>query len=540
MMSVSMLIPFITIFSDNSGDLTSDTLIYFLGDRPQSEKIIIVGLILMGLFLLSAILKSAVLKRTISLSQDLGLSIGSCLYKRSLYRDYIEIISESSGEIIANITVRVSSIVNGVLIPFITIVNSICLLVFIFCALVFINPVVTILVFGMFSVIYLGVTKYFRRNLKSKSEILKKNASSIIKLLQETYGGVRNIKLDHLEDYYFKKFFEKESEHRLITGQLQMISQSPRFLIEALGVSIIVLTGVALSWADVSPTLVIAVLAALAMGTQRMLPALHQIYQGISTINSNKSSFEEICMLLRYSVKNAALSKSSIDASWQKIQCENINFSYTGNSKNIFENVTIQIQKGEFIGVMAPTGAGKSTFIDLLMGLLVPSSGCVSIDGIPLNKENTHAYQRLITHVPQHIFILDVSIVENIALGVPRELINYERVVEVAKIAKAHEFIEKLENQYLQLAGENGSKLSGGQRQRIGIARALYKNAEVLVLDEATSALDESTEREVVCNIRRFMNGKTIIMITHKKNLENLFNKIIKIVNNGVSIESIR
>lgn len=278
----------------------------------------------------------------------------------------------------------------------------------------------------------------------------------------------------------------------------------------------------------------IPVLGALAVGAQRLLPALQQAYSSYSTIKGSKSSFMDVLDLLDQPLPLSA-SQNSINALpfSHDISFKDVSFRYSENSRWILKNVSLRFKKGEIIGFVGITGSGKSTFLDILMGLLTPTSGQLLVDGVAITVENRRAWQEYLSHVPQNIYLADSTILENIAFGVELEKISELKVSQVAQWANISEVIDNLQNKYKSLVGEQGSKLSGGQRQRIGIARALYKGSDVLVLDEATSALDNQTEHEIMRQISELKESKTIFIIAHRLTTLKQCDSIFRVHSNG-------
>jgi ATP-binding cassette subfamily B protein len=286
---------------------------------------------------------------------------------------------------------------------------------------------------------------------------------------------------------------------------------------EAIGMVIIVLVAFLLTQTEGGMIGALPTLGAIALGGQKLLPASQQVYSTYSTIKGTKKSLDDVVMLLEQPLPKNINTISPLSVAFNNgIKLENLSFRYTQDSAWVLKNINLSIAKGSRIGFMGETGSGKSTLIDIIMGLIRPSNGKLLIDDELINFENSRAWQSHIAHVPQNIYLSDTSISENIAFGVPRDEVNIKQVEEAAKKAKLDDLIGSWKDGYEAIIGERGVKLSGGQRQRIGIARALYKQADLLVFDEATNALDSNTEREVMSAINNLNKDLTILIIAHR------------------------
>jgi ATP-binding cassette subfamily B protein len=278
-------------------------------------------------------------------------------------------------------------------------------------------------------------------------------------------------------------------------------------------------------------------LAAMALGAQRLLPLLQQTFGSWSSLKGAQYSVVEALDLMRSVSKDIGNTPRSQDISFKhSIKLTGLSFRHSENLPYIFQNINFEIPKGACFGIVGKTGVGKSTFLDLIMGLLEPTSGSIVIDSkASVNPLNSRQWQKLIAHVPQNIFLLDRSIAENITLSGSREEIDYDRLLSASKKAALHDFVNSLPDKYESCVGERGVRLSGGQRQRIAIARALYKGAQLIILDEATSALDPITEALIIKEFSRIGNDATILMVSHKRETLKQCDAIFEI-SNGIFV----
>ena len=389
------------------------------------------------------------------------------------------------------------------------------MLLVIFLVLLWINPEVAVISFSTFGLIYIFIVVLSRKRLTLSSDVVAQESTHMIKLLQDSLGGIRDILLDGSQKTYCDTYRNADRLLRKAQSKISFIAQSPRFFMEALGMILIALLAFFLSVHSNGESNAIPVLGALALGAQRLLPVLQQAFHSIACILGGHVSLSDTLSLLDQPIPQKISLSNTVDFN-KSIKLNNISFKYSDDMPWILNNLSLEIAKGSRIGFVGATGSGKSTLLDILMGLLICNKGSLEIDGLPLNEFNQVNWQRHIAHVPQAIFLSDGTIEENIAIGVLPSEIDHARVVHAAKQARIAESIDSWPHQYKTLVGERGVRLSGGQRQRIGIARALYKQADVIIFDEATSALDSETEDEVMHAIESLSPDLTIIMVAHR------------------------
>jgi ATP-binding cassette subfamily B protein len=332
-------------------------------------------------------------------------------------------------------------------------------------------------------------------------------------------GGIRDVIIDGSQEIYCQNYSKIELPFRRAQANGIFLAASPRICIEALAMIFIASAAFFFSKEPGGIGQAIPTLAAIALAAQRLLPIFQQAYSSFIGIKNNEASLRSLLSLLNKSTSNLIEQpkfRGGIPFD-NEISFNSVGFKYHDKLDFVFKDINFTIRKGSRIGLMGASGSGKSTLLDILMGLLQPTQGSLEVDGVKIADENRTAWQSNIAHVPQSIFLTDSSIEENIAFGVPKDKINHPLLWEVARQAQLQETIEKLPNQYQTLVGERGVFLSGGQRQRIGIARALYKRADVIIFDEATSALDNETERHVMNSIDSLSKDLTIIICAHRK-----------------------
>ena len=446
-----------------------------------------------------------------------GADLSMDVYRRTLYQPYSVHIARSSSEVITGIANKVGGTVLGVLLPALTLLSSVVLLAALMAALVAISPSVASIATLGFGGGYALITWVSRQRLRLNSEHIAREQTQLVKALQEGLGGIRDVLLDGTQQVYCDIYGRADQSLRHALGSNVFIAQSPRFAIEALGMVLIAALAYGLSRQPGGVSAALPILAALAVGAQRMLPALQQAFSAWATIAGNHASLADTVELLDQPVPAAAMEPVAAPLPLRDaIRFDDVRFRYAPDAPWVLDGFDLTIRKGDRVGLVGSTGSGKSTALDLLMGLLMPCGGRLLVDGEPVVGSRVRAWQRTIAHVPQSIYLSDSTLAENIAFGVARENIDFQRVRYAAHMAQIAEFIESRPEGYDAFVGERGIRLSGGQRQRIGIARALYKQASVLVLDEATSALDNATERSVMDSIDGFDRDLTVLLIAHR------------------------
>ncbi len=455
----------------------------------------------------------AITRLAVAIGTDLSIEV----YRRTLYQPYRVHAARNSSEVISGITNKVNGVVFGVLLPLLTLASSIVLLVAITLALITIDPMVASMAAVGFGATYALITWMTRRRLHRNSQRIAKEQTQVVKALQEGLGGIREVLLDGTQPVYCGIYRQADNPLRRAQGDNSFISGSPRYVMEAMGMALIAALAYALSRQVGGIATALPVLGALAIGTQRLLPALQQSYSAWASIAGHHATLADVIALLDQHLPEELLQPVPAPLLFQNaVRFDAVRFRYAGDGPWVLDGLNLSIPKGARVGFVGSTGSGKSTTLDLLMGLLMPTEGELLVDGHPISGNRVRAWQQTIAHVPQSIYIADTTLAENIAFGVPPHTIDLDRVQYSARQAQIANFIESSPEGYQAYVGERGIRLSGGQRQRIGIARALYKQASVLVFDEATSALDNATEQSVMDAIKELSSELTIVLVAHR------------------------
>ena len=492
-------------------------VIQILNITEPSQLMLPLSILFIIAALLAGVIRLVLLYGITKFSYAVGADLGINMYRRTLYQEYAVHISRNSSEVINGIISKTNTVIGGVVFPTLSLISSIILLVGIISILLLINTTVALSASIGFGLFYWLVIRITGARLKENIQIIAEQSTQLIKALQEGLGGIRDVLIDGAQPFYCQLYRNADLPFRRASGDNVFISGSPRYAMEAIGMALIAGFAYLITQQEGSTVTVIPILGALALGAQKLLPMLQQAYAAYSAIKGSKSSFEDVLNLLDQPLPEYSEHLSINPICFEDgIKLTDLGFRYTVDSQRVLKNINLTIKKGARIGIIGATGSGKSTLLDIVMGLLLPTEGEIIIDNQPLNKKNYRAWQAHIAHVPQNIFLSDGTIEENIAFGMPKEKIDYQQVIKSAKEAQISELIEQWKDGYQTFVGERGVRLSGGQRQRIGIARALYKQADVIIFDEATSALDDDTEWAVMGAIKELKEGLTIFIIAHR------------------------
>ncbi len=451
------------------------------------------------------------------LAFSVGADLSSTIYRRTLYQPYAVHCARNSSEVMNGITGKAHIVIHGIVVPTLTLISSSVLLIAILIALLAVEPVIALTAFSGFGLIYALVIRLTRKQLLINSQRSALESTQVIKYLQEGLGGIRDVIIDGSQATYWQIYRAADLRLRRAQCNNLFISNSPRFGMEALGMLLIAVLAYFLSQQEGGIGKAIPILGALALGAQRLLPVLQQAYGSWASIQGSQGSLQDTLELLDQPLPDYANQPAAQPLPFKHIiSFKQVGFRYSPQMPYVLEQINLTITKGSRVGFIGTTGSGKSTLLDIVMGLLDPTQGELIIDDQPVATGNRRAWQSRIAHVPQSIFLTDSTIEENIAFGVPRNQIDRLRVCQAAQQAQIADSIERLPKQYQTLVGERGIRLSGGQRQRIGIARALYKEADVIIFDEATSALDTETEQAVMQSIEGLSKDLTLLIIAHR------------------------
>ena len=518
-LSIGAVLPFLGILTSPEVVFKQPMLaplIQVLGIQTPAQLLLPLTLAFILAAILSGLMRIILIWAQYRLSSAIGTDLGLNVYRRTLFQPYAVHVARNSSDLIAAISSKISSVINQSLMSALLLTSSFFLMFMILGVLLLIDPLIAVTAFVGFGLVYIFVIALTKKRLLRDSKRISQQSNRVVKALQEGLGGIRDVLIDGTQNTYCDIYRTADQSLRRAQANVNIVGGSPRFMIEALGMVLIAVLAYVMAQRSAGIAGAIPVLGALALGAQRLLPVLQQAYASFSGIRGNKTNLEDVIDLLDQPMPSEGTGLVEPIVFEQAIQLNNLSFQYAKQSPMVLKNVDVTISKGSRVGFIGSTGSGKSTLIDVVMSLLKPTQGSLDIDGQAITTSNHRAWHAHLSHVPQSIFLADSSIAENIAFGVPKALIDMQRVQLAAQQAQIAQTIEGWQDAYDTFVGERGVRLSGGQRQRIGIARALYKQANVIIFDEATSALDNETEREVMQAIDSLGSELTVIIVAHR------------------------
>jgi ABC-type multidrug transport system fused ATPase/permease subunit len=495
-----------------------------MGFDDAHQFILVCGFALLLVYLLRNLFAAFVVWLQLHFVWGTLLSLSQRLLEKYIYRPYHYYLTHNTSVIQKNLLSEMAHIVNGVMMPTTRLITqsilAVCILTLLFWNDPLLAGAITVLFGGAYAWMYIG----FRQKLSIIGARRVASNKVRFKVLSEVLSGIKEVRITGREEYFVDSFTQalRKFTRQMIVGGL--ITQLPKYLIESLAFGGIL--GITLYTVGVKQTMgeIIPVITLYAVAAYRMLPAFQQITQALSALRVNSKSLDVITrdLVFEENYPGAAqireIRKQPITCQ-DSIKLQDVSFRYPAVETNAVEQITLTIHKNTSVGLVGPTGAGKSTVADLVLGLLIPQSGQVEIDQTPITVQTALAWQIRTGYVPQQIYLADDTVTHNIAFGVNPEDIDHKAVIEAARTAHIYEFVTgELPDGFDTLVGERGIRLSGGQRQRIAIARALYHKPELLVFDEATSALDGATETTIRQSVRELAGTKTLLIIAHRLN----------------------
>ena len=517
--SLSIVYPFITIIT-TPDKIFNNSIIYNLSDRlgivTADQLILPITIVFIIMTISVGFLRAFFLALSALLSQVSVADLGIKAYERTLYQPYSIHVTRDSSDIISGIAKKMD-LSASVIFSLLTLLSAITMIIVILTFFLFIYPLLALVTGAILILLYVPTLIIVRKTLNNNSVIMAKEQNKVFKALNDGFGGIRDIILNGTQRVYAQAYFESDYALRYAQGKNLFIFTSPRYFFEIVGIVSIVIFAYFLNKQNEGFIVYLPLIGVLALGAQRLLPMVQLCYYSVSQMIGYYVPIKDTIELLDQPIPDETSNETAPPLLFNKyIQLDSIKYRYNSDSSWVLKGLNLSIAKNSRIGIVGETGGGKSTLLDILMGLLLPTEGQITIDGIKIVKDNIRAWQHLIAHVPQDIYLSNNSFYENIAFGISTDKIDKKQVKLAAVQAQLNEFIENLKDGYNTNVGEKGIKLSGGQKQRIGIARALYKNASVLFFDEATSSLDYNTEKNVIEAIEGLSKELTVIIVSHR------------------------
>ncbi|WP_333815030.1 ABC transporter ATP-binding protein [Tabrizicola sp.] len=499
------------------------TLVYvksLLGIESRFSFQILLALVVLVVVMLGLAVKAAGTYASIRFSTMRGYTVSSRLLAAYLSQPYPWFLERNSAELGKNVLNEVDGLVSRVIQPCLKLVSNALLVLAILAFLLLVDPLVTLFSGGVLGLGYGLIYLRFRGRLHRLGEVMMDAFENRFLVAQEATGGIKDVKLMGLEETYVKSYGAAALTAARSGTTLGVMAELPRFVLEAITFgTMLALILILLVKSGGNVTEIVPTLGVIAFSTMRLLPSLQTIYHSLVSIRGASAILDTIVADI---AATPALPISGDDGAVplkleRALELSKVGFAYASAERPTLRGVDLVIPARTTVGIVGGTGAGKTTLVDLILGLLAPDSGEIRVDGTVVTDANRRSWQKTLGYVPQSIYLTDDTIVGNIAFGVPKDEVDMAAVERAARIAALHDFVlSDLPQGYDTFVGERGVRLSGGQRQRIGIARALYRDPTLLIMDEATSALDNITERVVMEAVSRIRADKTIILIAHR------------------------
>ena len=444
-------------------------------------------------------------------------SIGLRMFEGYLNQSYSWFLDRNSSELGKNLLSELRELLSKMLLPAINVISQGAVSLLMLIMLVIVDYKLALTVAAVLGLFYGTIYKAISKLLIYMGSMRYESNRERFKVASESLFAIKEVKIGGVEDLYIQRFNSSAKEFAKNEAQLKTITALPRYALEAIAFGGMVLVLLSVLDDKNSVSQVLPIVALYAFAGYRLLPAMQALYSNLTSLRFSETIINELYKEIE-SLDKVDKKKDEENISFlDKLTLSNVSFNYPGTDRSVLNDISLTIPVNNMVGFVGLTGSGKTTLIDIILGLLEPQKGSLVADGVEINSKNIINWQRKLGYVPQQISLIDASLAENIAFGVKKEEINMETVHNVSRIANLHDFVSKnLIDGYNTPIGERGVKLSGGQRQRVGLARALYYNPSVLVLDEATSALDNTTERFVMDSIKKLGKEITIIIIAHR------------------------
>lgn len=522
--AVASIMPFLAVMG-NPETIDANPWLSWLYSRlnfsDQESFLFFLGMVVLVLLVAGNAFKALTTWAKFRFVHMRGFSLSRKMLRHYLTRPYAFFLNRNSADMIKNVLSEVDNVIRGIMVPGMEMATSMIVVLFISLLLFAVDPGLVLLTVSMLSLAYLLIYKFIRYRLNVRGKDRVRTNTERYAIVSDAFGGIKDVKLMNLESRYLQRFSSPAREFCLKLAFQDTAAKIPKFFMEAAAFGGIIVMALYFLSRMSGLDSVLPVLGLFAFAGYKILPALQQIFSALTKFRFSVPALELVHRELTRDIQDPGDRKKteaqkSPDLA-DRIELRHIHYSYPGTQELVVNDLNLTIKAGTKVGLVGSTGSGKTTLVDIILGLLVPDLGRFAVDGTLITREKIPGWQSLLGYVPQNIFLADMSVAANIAFGLPEEEVDMDKVVRAAAMARLHDFIStSLPQGYGTMVGERGIRLSGGQRQRIGIARALYRDPEILVLDEATSALDNITEQSVMESIAGLGERKTVIIIAHR------------------------
>ncbi len=534
MLGVASIMPFMAVLMNPEIIETNAFLnlmyrfVFSFGIENEQQFIFLLGIIVFILLFLSLFFKALTTYAQMRFTYMREFTLCKRLVERYLHQSYDWFLNRNSADLGKTILSEVDRVISGGLNTIMNLIAHSLVAFAILLLLIIVDPKLALIVGITIGTAYIILYKFSKSILKRTGEERLEANKWRFTAVSEAFGAIKEIKVGGLENTYSKRFSDPAKKYASSQLSSQILVQLPRFALEAIAFGGLLLITLYLMTQNESLIDIVPIIALYAFAGYRLMPAMQQIYNSIGSLRFIDPSLNYIYNELK-NLKLEKYNKETNKVIFEKnITLNSIDYLYPNSSRTTLKNIFFTISSRSTVGIVGLTGGGKTTIVDIIMGLLEPQKGKLEVDGKEINKNNKRSWQKCLGYVPQHIYLSDDTMAANIAFGIDEKNIDQNYLEKVSKIANLHEFVcNELPQKYKTTVGERGVRLSGGQRQRIGIARALYNKPKVLILDEATSALDNVTEKAVMEAVHNLGNNMTIIIIAHRlttvKNCDKIF-----------------
>jgi ABC-type multidrug transport system fused ATPase/permease subunit len=521
---VASIMPFMAVLSDPDA-VQHHIKLKWLYDQLEFTSphrfLIFLGFVVLAVLVISNTISMLTTWLLLRFTYARQYSLSKRLFHKYLNQPYPFFLQRNSSELIQNIITEVQIVVNRAFIPGMQLVAKVIITTMILLLLLKIDPVLAFVLAFLLGGAYASIYLQVRKKLSTISKQVQTTSKKQFKIAAEAFGGIKDIKLLNRENYFLETFCDNALKQSDSEAAGNIIAHLPRYALEtiAFGGVLAIILYLLLTHKDINNAL--PLLALYAFASFRLMPAMQQIFTSVAFLRISRDALNKLSQDLSQQdllePPSLLMAKTPVAIPFtRELHLRNVSFTYENTDKAIVSALNLIVPARSTVGLVGMTGAGKSTIVDIILGLLTPDQGEMLVDQLVISPNNLASWQHKIGYVPQMIFLADDTIANNIAFGIAPEAINQQAVIKAARMANIHDFVDELPQQYQTIVGDRGVRLSGGQRQRIGIARALYHDPEVLVLDEATSSLDTLTENVILEAIKELSRKKTIIIIAHR------------------------